>query len=95
MTKQGAIKARMTSPDVCAADVNNFAVMETRGGGAGEGEGRREGGFETAEVLSYQRKCRTRVSAMGDRGLEPGAAEVVGVERPQGGGTSSPASIRF
>lgn len=24
MTKQGAIKARLTSPDVCAADVNNF-----------------------------------------------------------------------
>lgn len=24
MTKQGAIKARMTSPHVCAADVNNF-----------------------------------------------------------------------
>lgn len=24
MTKQGAIKACMTSPDVCAADVNNF-----------------------------------------------------------------------
>lgn len=28
MTKQGAIKACMTSPDVCVADVNNFSIME-------------------------------------------------------------------
>lgn len=28
MTKQAAIKARMTSPDVCVADVNNFSIME-------------------------------------------------------------------
>lgn len=32
MTKQGAIKACMTSPDVCVADVNNFSIMgEERG----------------------------------------------------------------
>lgn len=31
MTKQGAITARMTSPDVCVADVNNFSIMERRG----------------------------------------------------------------
>lgn len=31
MTKQGAIKARMTSPDVFVADVNNFSIMESRG----------------------------------------------------------------
>lgn len=36
MTKQGAIKARMTSPDVCVADVNNFAVMEKGERGKGE-----------------------------------------------------------
>lgn len=32
MTKQGAIKACMTSPDVCAADVNNFSIMEKERG---------------------------------------------------------------
>lgn len=36
MTKQGAIKARMTSPDVCVADVNNFTVMEKGERGKGE-----------------------------------------------------------
>lgn len=38
MTKQGAIKACMTSPDVCVADVNNFSIMEKereRGKGGG------------------------------------------------------------
>ncbi len=32
MTKQGAIKACMTSPDVCVADVNNFSIMEKESG---------------------------------------------------------------
>lgn len=32
MTKQGAIKACMTSPDVCVADVNNFPIMEKERG---------------------------------------------------------------
>lgn len=32
MTKQGAIKACMTSPDVCVADVNNFSIMEKERG---------------------------------------------------------------
>lgn len=36
MTKQGAIKACMTSPDVCAADVNNFSIMEKERGKGGE-----------------------------------------------------------
>ena len=51
MTKQGAIKACMTSPDVCVADVNNFFH---------NGGGEREGG--NCSVRSYQRKCQTRVS---------------------------------
>lgn len=35
MTKQGAIKACMTSPDVCVADVNNFSIMEKERGKEG------------------------------------------------------------
>lgn len=31
MTKQGAIKARLTSPDVCTADVNHFFGNGGRG----------------------------------------------------------------
>lgn len=84
----------MTSPDVCAADVNNFAVMETREGGAGGGEARWEAGFETTEVFSYQTKCQTRVSITGRRGLETRVAEVSGLECPQRGGTSFLSSIR-
>lgn len=37
MTKQGAIKACMTSPDVCVADVNNFSIMEKEKGEWGGG----------------------------------------------------------
>lgn len=51
MTKQGAIKACMTSPDVCVADVNNFSIME-----------RERGKGENCSVRSYQRKCQIRVS---------------------------------
>lgn len=51
MTKQGAIKACMTSPDVCVADVNNFSIMEKE---------RWKGG--NCSVQSYQRKCQIRVS---------------------------------
>lgn len=51
MTKQGAIKACMTSPDVCAADVNNVFH---------NGEGEREGG--SCSVRSHHRKCQIRVS---------------------------------
>ena len=36
MTKQGAIKACMTSPDVCVADVNNFSIMEEEREGRGK-----------------------------------------------------------
>lgn len=53
MTKQGAIKARMTSPDVCLTDVNNSPIMEAEGGKRGNDS-----------VQSYQTKCQKRVSSV-------------------------------
>lgn len=55
MTKQGAITARMTSPDVCVADVNNFSIME--------GRGRRE-----APAPSHHPRCQIRVSGGSEGG---------------------------
>lgn len=58
MTKQGAITARMTSPDVCVADVNNFSIMERRG--------RRE-----APAPSHHPRCQIRVSGGSEGGRAP------------------------
>lgn len=54
MTKQGAITPRMTSPDVCVADVNNFPIMERREGG------RPPGSITSHQVSNKGQQCKQR-----------------------------------